>query len=100
MAKTNMKKLLFAALTLLTTTLSATAQNTPTSQMEHLDRGLVVVPSGSQRILSWRLLGTDDEDARTDNCLTRVVHHRTGNRLRLLHVLHGCTDRAHPGRGH
>ena len=57
-----MKKQLLAALTLLTTTLSATAQNTPTSQMEHLDRGLLVVPSGSQRILSWRLLGTDDED--------------------------------------
>ena len=62
MAKTNMKKQLLAALTLLTTTLSATAQNTPTSQMEKLDRGLVVIPSGSQRILSWRLLGTDDED--------------------------------------
>lgn len=56
-----MKKLLLSTL-LLTATLGAAAQNTPTSQMEKLDRGLVVIPSGSQRFLSWRFLGTDDED--------------------------------------
>ena len=35
---------------------------TPESQMEYLDRGLVVIParSGSGQFLSWRLLGTED----------------------------------------
>ena len=38
------------------------AQVTPTSQMEKLDRGLVVVPtSGTANFISWRLLGTDDK---------------------------------------
>ena len=41
----------------------ANAQNTPVSQMEKLDRGLIVVPSTSTKhFLSWRMLGTDDED--------------------------------------
>ena len=44
------------------TTMTAQAQNTPTSQMEKLDRGLTVVPSGSKHFISWRMLGTDDED--------------------------------------
>ena len=39
---------------------SLTAQVTPASQMEHLDRGLVALPSGAGNFVSWRLLGTDD----------------------------------------
>ncbi len=41
-----------------------TAQNTPVSQMERLDRGVVALPrsSGSGNFVSWRMLGTDDED--------------------------------------
>ncbi|MBO4849564.1 MAG: rhamnogalacturonan lyase [Prevotella sp.] len=46
----------------------ATAQITPATQMEKLDRGLVALPSSSgasRTFLSWRFLGTDDEDATT-----------------------------------
>ncbi len=45
----------------------ATAQNTPVSQMERLDRGVVALPrsSGSGIFLSWRMLGTDNEDVTT-----------------------------------
>ena len=39
----------------------AMAQVTPTSQMEKLKRGLVVVPGNSGEFVSWRFLGTDDE---------------------------------------
>jgi len=52
---------LFALLSLLT----AEAQNTPTSQMETLDRGLIAVPSSNGMFVSWRLLGTDDEETTT-----------------------------------
>ena len=41
---------------------TGTAQVTPRTQMEPLDRGLVAVPtntSGSTNFVSWRLLGTD-----------------------------------------
>ena len=44
------------------------AQVTPVSQMEQLDRGLVALPSASgasRTFLSWRFLGTDDEDVTT-----------------------------------
>ena len=42
-------------------TLGANAQVTPTSQMEKLDRGLVVVKQSTlKKMLSWRFLGTDD----------------------------------------
>ena len=40
------------------------AQHTPVSQMEKIDRGLVVVPAqsgGTNKFISWRLLGTDDD---------------------------------------
>lgn len=49
--------------------ISGTAQVTPTSQMERLDRGLVVIPSGTTRTLSWRFLGTDDESKTSFNIL-------------------------------
>lgn len=43
--------------------MGAGAQNTPVSQMEKLNRGLVVVPasSGNGRFVSWRMLGTDND---------------------------------------
>lgn len=46
---------------------TAMAQNTPVSQMEKLDRGVVALKaaSGSGNFVSWRLLGTDDEDRTT-----------------------------------
>ena len=44
----------------LTATVSAQQPDTPASQMEHLDRGLVVMPAGNgQYFVSWRLFGTD-----------------------------------------
>ena len=45
------------------------AQVTPTSQMEKLNRGLVVVPGNSGEFVSWRFLGTDDEDNTTFDVL-------------------------------
>lgn len=39
---------------------------TPTSQMEHLDRGLVAVQAGSKKFVSWRLLGTDNPNTTFD----------------------------------
>lgn len=45
---------------------SALAQNTPVSQMEKLDRGVVALPaSGGGNFVSWRFLGTDDENLTT-----------------------------------
>ena len=48
--------------------LCSKAQITPISQMEKLDRGLVALPanSGSGNFVSWRFLGTDDNDTRFD----------------------------------
>ena len=44
------------------------AQITPISQMEKLDRGLVALPanSGNGIFVSWRFLGTDDNNTRFD----------------------------------
>ena len=71
------KARLFAGLSLLiASTLNLQAQETPQSQMEKLDRGVVAVPiSGSQYLVSWRLLGTDDEDQ------TRFDLLRNGTRI-------------------
>ena len=49
--------------------IAGSAQITPVSQMEKLDRGLVVIPIGATRTLSWRFLGTDDESKTTFNIL-------------------------------
>ena len=50
--------------------MSSYAQPTPASQMEQLDRGLVVVPASIiQNFVSWRLLGTDDKAATTFDLL-------------------------------
>ncbi len=47
------------------------AQNTPASQMEKLDRGVVALPSksGSGNFISWRLLGTEDGERTTFDVL-------------------------------
>lgn len=51
---------------LLGVSIGAQAQNTPVEQMENLGRGLVAVPSSSTGMfLSWRLLGTDDDERTT-----------------------------------
>ena len=53
---------LITSLLSLLTMLPASAQITPRSQMEQLDRGLVAVPTnitGTSNFVSWRLLGTD-----------------------------------------
>lgn len=49
--------------------LTAQAQNTPQSQMEKLDRGLVAAKSGTNIFISWRFLGTDDEERTTFDVL-------------------------------
>ena len=53
------------------------AQNTPASQMERLDRGVVALPAatGNGNFVSWRLLGTDDEATTTFDIL------RNGNAI-------------------
>ena len=68
--------------------IAGSAQITPVSQMEKLDRGLVVIPIGTTRTLSWRFLGTDDEGKTTFNILRdgeTIVENRrlsrTGTRL-------------------
>ncbi|MGX8714115.1 MAG: rhamnogalacturonan lyase, partial [bacterium] len=50
--------------------LNTGAQVTPTSQMEHLDRGVVAVPQNpTANLVSWRLLGTDNKAATTFDLL-------------------------------
>ena len=45
------------------TAFTVNAQNTPVSQMETLDRGLIVIPTtNTKHFISWRMLGTDNED--------------------------------------
>lgn len=61
----NKANLLMVALLLGSTSIQA--QNTPVSQMEKLGRGVVALKpaSGSGVFVSWRFLGTDDEDRTT-----------------------------------
>ena len=65
----NMKRLLLYVMTL--AAMTTHAQNTPVSQMEPLDRGLVALPAttGSGNFVSWRLLGTDNEATTTFDLL-------------------------------
>ena len=63
---------LYALMLLASVSYGAKAQITPASQMEKLDRGLVVVPTstfGNAHFVSWRLLGTDDKAATTFDLL-------------------------------
>ena len=66
-----MKKLKFyvASALLMIAAVSMQAQNTPVSQMEKLDRGLIALSnsSGSGKFVSWRFLGTDDPARTTFN---------------------------------
>ena len=50
---------------------NANAQVTPVSQMEKLDRGVVALPAstGKGNFVSWRFLGTDDENTTTFDLL-------------------------------
>ena len=68
-----MNKLRRYALSLLATiVIGSSAQVTPNSQMEKLDRGLVAIHTsyfGKNVFLSWRLLGTDDKSKTTFDVL-------------------------------
>ena len=62
-----MKKTCLALTACLLVATIVTAQNTPASQMEKLDRGVIVVPAvGTGNFISWRLFGTDDENTTFD----------------------------------
>lgn len=67
-----MKLKVFAMATLLATTMVGLAQNTPASQMEKLDRGLIAVKTSSGNFVSWRLFGTDN-----DNTTFKVLRNGT-----------------------
>ncbi|MBR4522566.1 MAG: rhamnogalacturonan lyase, partial [Prevotella sp.] len=62
-------KIYIASALLVLAAVAVQAQNTPVSQMEKLDRGLVALPnsSGSGNFVSWRYLGTDDPVRTTFN---------------------------------
>jgi rhamnogalacturonan endolyase len=66
MIKRNIFLLMLA--TTLSASFTASAQVTPTSQMESLSRGVVALPaqSGGGQFVSWRLLGTDDKNVTFD----------------------------------
>lgn len=69
---------------LLATGSSARAQVTPKSQMEKLNRGLVVVPTTASGVsscaASWRLLGTDPDNVVFDLLKNGEVLHENINR--------------------
>ena len=67
------KNNLYALMVAIASATSATAQTTPISQMEKLDRGVVAVKNGSNLFVSWRMLGTDDEDLTTFDILKNGV---------------------------
>ena len=66
-----MKKLKFyvASALLMIAAVAVQAQNTPVSQMEKLNRGLIALSnsSGGGKFVSWRFLGTDDPARTTFN---------------------------------
>lgn len=60
----------FCLLGVFTTSLTASAQVTPESQMENLGRGVVALPAPSSgKFISWRLLGTEDVERTTFDVL-------------------------------
>ena len=70
------------------------AQVTPVSQMEKLGRGLIVLPAAKNgEFVSWRLLGTDDEDRTTFDVL------RDGNVIKsdLAYVTNYTDNGGHSG---
>ena len=90
--KISLKSTLMAAVGLLFAT-AATAQrpdDTPVSQMEKLDRGLVVIKHSGGYFVSWRLLGTDNQNTTfeilrngtsvaKDICKSTSMNFKTGN---------------------
>ena len=65
-----MKKTTLCTLAAMLAATSLNAQNTPSTQMERLGRGVVALPAKSSGMfVSWRMLGTDDEDAITFDLL-------------------------------
>lgn len=64
----NKVSLFLVAIAMGTIVSTMTAQVTPTAQMERLGRGVVALPaqSGSGQFVSWRLLGTDNENVTFD----------------------------------
>ena len=64
------KSRLYTLLTVLALTTGVSAQTTPTSQMENIGRAPVVLKSSTNgNFISWRLLGTDDDDLTTFDIL-------------------------------
>jgi rhamnogalacturonan endolyase len=64
------KRILGMALAVAAIATNAEGQTTPASQMESLGRGLVAVPSSSTGVfVSWRMLGTEDENRTTFDVL-------------------------------
>lgn len=65
----NKSRLYSLSTMMLSVALMAAAQDTPASQMEKLNRGLVVVPAttgSSHNFISWRLFGTDNDSTTFD----------------------------------
>ena len=60
---------------------SVSAQVTPQSQMEKLDRGLIVLPAKTGQFVSWRFLGTDDEERTTFDVLRNGTVLSSGKNL-------------------
>ena len=82
-----MRKLLLNTLSVLVmTSMTASAQNTPVSQMEKLDRGVVALKASSGNFVSWRFLGTDDEATTTFDLL------RNGSRVKTNLYVTNCVD--------
>lgn len=71
-----MKNYYFTLVLLLGVVLGINAQITPVSQMEKLGRGVVAVPTsngGTGRLVTWRLLGTDDPYKTTFDVLSNTA---------------------------
>ena len=85
-----MEKLRFFAMMLCASAFTAvSAQNTPTSQMEKLDRGVVALTGASSgNFVSWRFLGTDDEDKTTFDL------YRNGTKIASNLYLTNYTDKS------
>lgn len=84
-----MKKLqLYAMSVMVMLTTGTNAQVTPVSQMEKLDRGVVALPSstGKGNFVSWRFLGTDDENTTTFDLL------RDGTKIKSNLYETNCED--------
>ncbi|MBQ8158633.1 MAG: rhamnogalacturonan lyase [Prevotella sp.] len=83
-----MKSRLFFFAATLFAALGTQAQETTSPQMEKLDRGTVALPvsSGSGNFVSWRLLGTDDEELTTFDIL------RNGMLIKSNQYLTNYTD--------